>query len=403
MPPMSKLSEPILIAGGGIGGLTAALALLQRGFDVRVFEQAAELREVGAGLQLSPNALRALFGLGLEPAIRAVASEPSAKEVRLWSTGQTWKLFDLGASAVQTYGYPYFMIYRPDLHAALANAVKALSPQAIVLGASVASVAQDDQGVSVTLADGRQVRGAALVGADGVHSKTRAQLHGADRPVFSGCVAWRGVIPVEKLPADLRRPVGSNWVGPGAHVIHYPLRGGQLVNFVGIVERSDWQVESWTERGTHEECHRDFAGWHEDVHTMIECLEVPFKWALMGREPLAKWSQGRATLLGDACHPTLPFLAQGAVMAIEDGFVLARCVDQWPTDLAQAFVRYEQLRIERTSEIVRRSTENGRRFHNPALADATGAAAYVDREWSAAKVHERYDWLFRYAVDQVEV
>ena len=400
---MSTASQPILIAGAGIGGLTAALALLKRGFDVRLYEQAAELREVGAGLQLSPNALRALFNLGVEDAVRSVSSVPSGKEVRLWNTGQTWKLFDLGASAVESYGYPYFMIYRPDLHRLLADAVRALSADAVVLGAACTSFEQDDEGMTLKLTDGREVHGAALIGADGVHSRMRNQLFGADHPTFSGCLAWRGVIPIEKLPTALRRSVGSNWVGPGAHVIHYPLHGGALMNFVGIVERGDWQVESWTERGTHEECHRDFTGWHESVHTMIECLEVPFKWALMGREPLARWSHGRATLLGDACHPTLPFLAQGAAMAIEDGYVLARCIERWPSNLPQALARYEQLRLERTSEIVRRSTENGRRFHNPALADAAGAAAYVDREWSPPKVHERYDWLFRYAVDEIEL
>ncbi len=400
---MNTINKPILVSGAGIGGLTAALALLQRGFEVRVFEQATQLREVGAGLQLSPNALRALFNLGLEDAVRKVAFEPAGKEVRLWSTGQTWKLFDLGASAVETYGYPYAMIYRPDLHALLVDAVRALAPDAIVLGATCDSFVQDEESVVLQLVDGREVHGTALIGADGVHSRIRSRLFGTDKPIFSGCLAWRGVIPMEKLPASLQRPVGSNWVGPGAHVIHYPLRGGKLMNFVGIVERDDWQVESWTERGTHEECHRDFTGWHADIHTMIECLEVPFKWALMGRPPMTRWSVDRATLLGDAGHPTLPFLAQGAGMAIEDGYVLARCVAAHASNLSEAFVRYEQLRLERTAEIVRRSTENGRRFHNPELADAAGAAAYVDLEWSPSKVHERYDWLFRYAVDEVEV
>ncbi|MGV3654958.1 MAG: FAD-dependent monooxygenase, partial [Noviherbaspirillum sp.] len=304
----------VLIAGAGIGGLTAALALQKRGYQVTVCEQAAELREVGAGLQLSPNALRALYQLGLEAPLRALASEPDGKEIRLWNSGQTWKLFDLGATSVAKYGYPYYMMYRPDLHQVLADAVRAIDPAAIMLGAQCAGYEQDGEGVKLKLADGRVLEGDILVGADGVHSKIRAQLIGPGKPVFSGCRAWRGVIPMDHLPHHLRRRVGTNWVGPGAHVIHYPLHNGELMNFVGIVERDDWQVESWTQQGTHEECHADFAGWHEDVHELIRHIGVPFKWALMARDPLQRWSEGRVTLLGDACHPTLPFLAQGAVM-----------------------------------------------------------------------------------------
>lgn len=393
----------VLIAGAGIGGLTAALSLQKRGFDVQVFEQAPELREVGAGLQLSANGLRALYQLGLGNVLRAVAVEPAGKEIRLWSTGQTWKLFDLGATSVAQYGYPYFMIYRPDMHAVLADAVRANNPDAIMLGAQCTGFAQTDDGVTLNLADGREIRGDVLIGADGVHSRIRGQLSGADKPHFSGCLAWRGVIPMDRLPERLRRPVGTNWVGPGAHVIHYPLHGGELMNFVGIVERDDWQVESWTQKGTHEECHNDFKGWHEDVQELIRNVEVPFKWALMAREPLQQWSSGRVTLLGDACHPTLPFLAQGAVMAIEDGYILARCIEKYASDLPLALKQYEAARIERTSAIVTRSTENGKRFHNPALASADGAAAYVDREWAEEKVRERYDWLFRYNVDEVPV
>jgi salicylate hydroxylase len=393
----------ILIAGAGIGGLTAALALLRQGHEVLVCEQAAELREVGAGLQLSPNALRALYQLGLEQPLRAVASEPDGKEVRLWSTGQTWKLFDLGARAVAQYGYPYLMVYRPDLHKVLADGVRAMQPDAILLGAQCTGYTASEEGVCLLLADGRELHGDALIGADGVHSRIRSQLFGADQATFSGMLAWRGVIPMARLPEHLQRPVGTNWVGPGAHVIHYPLHGGELMNFVGIVERSDWQVESWTQQGSHAECHADFSGWNDDVHTLIDHIDVPFKWALMARAPLSQWSTGRVTLLGDACHPTLPFLAQGAVMAIEDGYILARCIDKFADDLPLALQRYEAARIERTTRIVLRSTENGKRFHNPALALPDGAAAYVDREWAEEKVIERYDWLFQYNVDAVPV
>ena len=393
----------ILIAGAGIGGLTAALSLLKRGYDVQVCEQASELREVGAGLQLSPNGLRALYQLGLGEALQALASEPEGKEIRLWNTGQAWKLFDLGKTSVADYGYPYFMVYRPDLHKVLADAVRAIKADAIMLGAQCVGFEQTAEGAALKLDDGRELLGDALIGADGVHSRIRRQMFGADQPTFSGCLAWRGVIPMERLPQHMRRPVGTNWVGPGAHVIHYPLHGGNLMNFVGIVERDDWRVESWTQKGTLDECHADFRGWHEDVHELISHIDVPYKWALMARPPLTRWSVGRITLLGDACHPTLPFLAQGAVMAVEDGYILGRCIERYEGNLQHALTRYEQVRIERTTSIVLRSTENGKRFHNPALASSEGATAYVDREWAEDKVRERYDWLFRYNVDDVAV
>lgn len=393
----------VLIAGAGIGGLTAALALLRRGFDVEVYEQASQLGEVGAGIQVSANGTRALHELGLKQQLETVVSLPAGKEIRLWSTGQSWKLFDLGAQSIERYGSPYYTVHRADLHNVLADAVRKAKPDAIHLNSGVLGCAQSEREATLFLSDGRSVRGDALIGADGVHSKIRQALHGADEPVFSGCVAWRGVADASQLEDRLRRPVGVNWVGPGRHVIQYPLRGGKLINFVGIVERSDWQVESWSQKGTVDECLGDFPGWHEDVHTLIRAVGTPFKWALMGRKPLPRWSEGRISLLGDACHPTLPFLAQGAVMAIEDGFVLARCFEANSGDPVRALARYENARIERTAKIVTGSAENTRRFHNPALKEPVGAQAYVDREWAEDAVKSRYDWLFRYDVAAVAV
>jgi len=390
----------IAIAGGGIGGLTAALALLRRGVNVTVFEQAPELKEVGAGLQLSPNGLRALYKLGLEEPLLRAACEPSGKEIRLWNTGQTWNLFDLGASAVQQYGYPYLMMYRPDLHTILAEAIQRLSPEALVLGARCTGFTQDDHEVRVKLADGREFSSDVLVGADGVHSTIRTQLFGADQAEYSGCVAWRGVIPMADLPNHLSRPVGTNWIGPGAHVIHYPLHGGDLMNFVGIVEKDSWIDESWTQEGTHEDMRTDFHGWHADVHALIDRIRVPYKWALMLRRPLPRWTSGRVTLLGDAAHPTLPFLAQGAVMAIEDGYVLAQAIASAEGSTSECLHAYERSRIERTTRIVEKSAENGKRFHNRELASAESAGAYVEREWAEDKVRSRYDWLFAYDVDR---
>lgn len=392
--------QKILIAGAGLGGLTAALALLRDGHQVQVFEQASQLGEVGAGLQLSANATRVLSLLDVDEAVRAVATVATGKQVRLWNTGQSWKLFDLGQQSVAEYGHPYYTLYRPDLHGVLVDAVRTIDPQAIVLGAKCVSFDAGAAGITLELADGRRFRGDLLVGADGVHSRIRQGLFGQDAPCFSGCMAWRGVIPAARLPERLREPIATNWVGPGGHVIHYALRRGEMVNFVGVVERGDWKVESWTAAGTTEECLRDFAGWNDDVQTLIRSIQQPFKWALMVREPLQQWSRGRVTLLGDACHPTLPFLAQGACMAIEDGAMLARCLRE-TADPQQALRRYEGARVERATRIVQGSAANTKRFHNPALASAEGAVAYVEREWNEARVRERYHWLFDYKVDQV--
>ncbi|MBF6616407.1 MAG: FAD-dependent monooxygenase [Candidimonas sp.] len=399
---MSK-KPSVLIAGAGLGGLTAALALLRRGYAVRVLEQASQLGEVGAGIQLSANANRVLYQLGLEQELLQVAAPAAGKRIRLWSTGQAWPLFDLGGQSVERYGYPYFTIYRADLHRVLAEAVRRLDPHAIELNAKVVRVDQTEDGVSATLQDGQTRKADLLIGADGVHSKVRSMLFGQGKATFSGTLAWRGVIPAERLPEHLRAPYGVNWVGPGAHVIHYPLRKGQLVNFVGILERDDWQQESWTDAGTVEECANDFAGWHDDVQTLIKSLDTPFKWALMLREPLRQWSVGRITLLGDACHPTLPMLASGAAMAIEDGYILARCLDEIDAPIAERLQRYEAARVERASRVVTGSAENARRFHNPALAHAEGAAQYVEQEWSEERTKERYEWLFTYNVDAVSI
>jgi salicylate hydroxylase len=386
----------IHIVGAGIGGLAAALALLRRGVPVTVHEQAPALGEIGAGVQISANGMRVLHALGLEAPLAAVAFEPAGKVVRLWSTGETWPLFDLGAESVRRYGFPYLMFHRADLHAALAAAVRALDPGAVRLGARLESLALDADGVRLDFADGKRERAAAVVGADGIHSVVRRALYGPDRPRFTGIVAWRGVFASARLAPELQRPVGVNWVGPGGHVIHYHLRRGALMNFVGVRERQDWQVESWTARGTKAEFHADFAGWHADIHAMIDCVDEPYKWALMARDPLPAWSRGPVTLLGDAAHPMLPFLAQGAVSALEDGYVLARAVAEAGGDVPAAFARYEAARRARSARMMAASATQAERFHNPALAERDAAKRYVDEQWQAERVRERYEWLFAY-------
>lgn len=400
---VTSSSPRILIVGAGIGGLCCALALIQRGFRVSVLEQAAQLGEVGAGFQVSANGVRCLADLGLASELKELATEAGGKQVRLWSTGQTWKLFDLGAESVRKYGFPYYMVYRPDLHSLMERHVRQLQPDAIRLGVKVVGVKQQDGIVELEVESGERICGEILIGADGVHSRVRGALFGKGDAQFTGCLAWRGLIPREKIPRHLQTNVGTNWIGPGAHVIHYPLRNGELMNFVGIVERSDWQVESWTERGSIEECLKDFELWHDDVHTLIWGIQQPFKWALLSRQPMPQWTTGRATLLGDAGHPTLPFLAQGAVMALEDGIVLARCLAANADRPAEALARYEELRLERTSRIVLGSAANLARFHNPLLADPVEASRYVGVEWNEQRVRERYEWLFSYDATTVDV
>ena len=393
----------ILVAGGGIGGLTAALALLRRGYTVDVYEQATELREVGAGVQISANGTRTLHELGVLQDLLKLAVETQGKEIRLWNTGQTWKLFDLGAESIKRYGFPYITVYRPDLHTVLADAVRAIRPDAIHLGCRVAGVEQQGGKVTLKLENGASATGDVLVGSDGVHSRIRKQLFGADNPHFTGVMAWRMTMPMDKLPRHMVRMVASNWVGAGGHVVHYPLHRGELMNFVGAIERDDWKVESWTTRGTLEECLGDFKGWHEDVHAMIKASPAHYKWALMVRDPMERWTEGHVTLLGDACHPMLPMLAQGAVMAIEDGYILGRAFDAYGSDIPTALAKYEAARRVRANKTVTGSAENAKRFHNPTLAHKEGAQAYVDREWSEERIAQRYEWLFTYDVTKVEV
>lgn len=389
----------LAIAGAGIAGLTTALALAVRGIDVEVFEQAGQLGELGAGLQLSPNGTRVLQQLGLADALRPLVCEASLKEIRLYSSGQRWKLFDLGEDCRTRFGAPYWMVHRGDLHRVLLDAVRASGRVRVHLQARVTQARTRGAAVALTLADGTTREADALIAADGVHSVLRNQLLGEDKARFTGLLAWRGLVPMRALPAHLRasaaEPVGTNWVGPGGHVITYPVRGATLMNVVGIVERESWTTESWTQPGSQAELQADFGHWHADVRALMGAIDQPFQWALLGRPPRAGWAQGRVCLLGDAAHPTLPFLAQGANMAIEDAAVMARCLATH-ADTEKAFVRFEALRFDRTAQIVNRSADNALRFHNPRLAEPDQAVQYIDTEWEPEKVRRRYDWLFEY-------
>ena len=392
----------IAVIGGGIGGLTTALALLNRGLDVEVYEQAARLGELGAGIQISPNGTRILHALGLEAALAAIQVPPLRKEIRHWRTGRTWNWYDLGATTQQRYGFPHVLLHRGDLHAMLVDGVRRLKPDAIHLTSRCIDVVQSADHAEVRCENGDAMRAAYVIGADGIHSKIRERLFGPSRPEFTGCVAWRAVVPMERLPADVATMVSTNWLGPRGHLLHYPIRGGELLNLLAMVERDDWQVESWTVQGTTAELAHDFSGWHADVQTIIQNVDTPYKWALMVRGPMESWSKGRVTLLGDACHPTLPFLGQGGVMAIEDAYVVAACLKKYFDDPAAAFGRYEDIRRERTSAVVRKSHANRRQAFNPVLADQE-AVVSVAEEWQQTLARERLDWLYTYDATAIAV
>ena len=363
---------------------------------MRVFEQASEFSEIGAGIQLSPNCTRVLHRLGLAKALEAGAFLPAAGQIRDWASGGTIYENELGEGLRRRYGYPYYHIHRADLIGALAKAAAAEPLISLHTGAEVRGIEQTDDGVSLS-AGGKRFRGRALVGADGIHSTVRSCLFGPEAPSFTGTVAWRSLVPAARLPEGFVRPVSSNWWGPGSHFVHYYVRRGEFVNCVCVVEKQGWERESWIERGDRAELERDFAGWHEGVQRLIGAMDPDacYKWALFDRPPMARWGKGRVTLLGDACHATLPFMAQGAAMAIEDGAVLAECLAAGG-GMAASLKRYEDLRRDRTARIQQGSRRNAEVFH------MRGEAAAERNRTVAGARGRTLDWLYRYDAFDLE-
>ena len=357
------MSLKIIIIGAGIGGTAAALALLRASFDVRVYEQVAAKTEVGAGIQLSPNATRLLQRYGLGEALKLRGVRPDAIEVRRWQDGATLSLEPLGDTIEQSYGAPYYHIHRADLLSVLSSA---LPTGVLQTGRRCMGATQTDGAVRATFEDGSHAEGDVLVGADGIHSTVRRVLFGEERPRFSGNIAYRGLAPAERIAHLGVRRNSTNWMGPGGHFVHYFVAGGKLLNFVAVSEQSSWERESWTDRGRIEDARRCYAGWHPQIHAILDAVDETFKWALFDRAPLERWSAGRITLLGDACHPMLPYMAQGAAQSIEDGASLAACLAGVSrSDIAPALQRYEALRKPRTASIQAAARGNSITFHLP--------------------------------------
>ena len=379
------------VIGGGIGGLSAALSLLQAGFDVQVYEQAPMLGEVGAGLQVSPNAARVLYRLGLADKLARTGVKPVAWHQRRFDDGRTLLRTPLAAALEAAFGFPQYQIHRADLLAALADALPA---DRVHLGHQLTDLTDRGDHVQARFANGARAELEVLVGADGIHSTVRNLLFGPQEPHFTGCVAYRGLVPADRL-ADLKLEVTAQlWMGPGRHFIHYFVRDRRLLCFVAIVEQDTWTRESWTERGHLADAQAAFAGWHPQVRAILDAADDAFRTALFDRPPLERWSVGQVTLLGDACHPMLPFIAQGAAQAIEDGATLTACLTQTGPDVPGGLRRYERLRLPRTSRLQALSAANKTRLHlpdGPQQQERDAQLATGSTDWSVGTVAWIYE------------
>lgn len=340
------------IVGAGIGGLAGAIGLRRAGHEVVVFEQARQFLRVGADINLTPNAVRAIDGLNVGAAVRETAARPSHRISRSWDSGEETSRLAMGDEAEHKYGAPQLTIHRADLLAALAGAFPAESVQ---FGKCAREIVQDGQGVQVRFADGAQERVDALIGADGIHSVVRSAMFGAETPRFTGVVAFRAVVPAARLAGVPNLQAFTKWWGPNpeSQIVTFPLNRGRDIFIFATTAQDTWTEESWTTPGNVDELRGFYAGFHPDARALLDACDEVMKTALYERDPLPTWVQGRLALLGDACHPMMPFMAQGAGMAIEDGVVLGRQLAgvTRADDINAALLRYQSLRLERTSQI----------------------------------------------------
>ena len=388
----------IAVIGAGLGGLAAGVALRQAGFDVDVYEQAPELTEIGGGINLGPNAVRVLYRLGLRPALDREAVRPLSTHQRRWQDGRTLQLAPLNPRCEELYGAPHLTVHRADLLAIIASG---FAPERLHLGHRLVGLSDKGDRVEAWFENSVRMTADVVIGADGINSTVRAALLGEEAPRFAGCVAYRGLVPVERI-ADLGLELGSqSWVGPGGHFVHYFVSRGRLLNFVGWTEHDTWSREDWTDRATIGRALQAFAGWHPQLRRIIGAADTCFIWALFDREPLPRWSIGRITLLGDACHPMYPFMGQGAAQAMEDGATLAACLSAAGGGVPDvALRRYEELRRPRVTRLQEMSRANKTRFHLP---DGPAQEAR-DAEWARAgdRSPDALRWLYEFDAGAVE-
>ncbi len=372
---------PIIVAGGGIGGLAAAYALSLKGFAVRVIEQSPEFKEVGAGIQLGPNIFRSLQKIGLKDAVLADAHQPPGQEMRDALTGELITRMPLGDASFQRFKQPYAVTHRADLHAVFLNACRASHLVTLENNRKVADYEDGDGGVTVTLGGGERVQGCALLGCDGMWSAIREKIVGDGKPRVSGHIAYRAVLKREDVPDDLWRPDIVLWAGPRTHFVHYPLRRGELFNLVAVFH-SDTYVEGWNAEADKDELFKRFKGQRPEVLRLLERIETWRMWVLCDREPVKDWSRGHVALLGDAAHPMLQYLAQGACQATEDAVELADRAAAQPDDLPAAFRAYQESRYLRTGRVQLMARVYGEFYH------ARGVTAELRNQMLRARTPE---------------
>ena len=382
-----SMGRDVIVAGAGIGGLTAALALQRAGHRVRVFEKAASLGEVGAGVMLTPNATRVLRQLGLGATVATHGVVPRFTAVRDHASGRTLSQTEIGAASERRHGAPNYYIHRSDLHRILVEAVRGNDPDCITVGAGLLNLTEGQSGVTAHFAGGGVAEGEALIGADGIKSRVREIVAPDAATRFTGNVAWRGLVPAKRIRPELRQPESIIWVGPQRHVVCYGVRNGTLFNYVALAEQAAWQDEGWTVPARLADVIAEFAGWHPDIADIIRETppETCFKWGLFDRPPLPRWSTDRVTLLGDAAHPMLPFLGQGAALAIEDGAALAYFLSRGEA-LGAALAAYQAGRRDRTIWVQAQARANQNLYHDRAAA----ARFAEDRELRARALYD-YD------------
>jgi salicylate hydroxylase len=389
-------SDGILIAGAGIGGLTAALALAQRGIGVKLFDQAEKLEETGAGIQLSPNATRVLIALRLADRLKPAIVEPAVIRLRSGRSGREIATLPLGATTSARYGAPYWVIHRADLQKVLLEAVAAEPRIALTLGAKVDDFTLDAAGVRARVNCGgaaREHRGSALIGADGLWSTIRARLGGSKSPRLSGRTAWRTVAPAEVVEPQYLEPVVNLWLGTGWHLVHYPIRAKAAVNIVWVM-RDTWESTAWTTNVDRTDLSIRSSGLPREAAIFVQGTGDWQKWTLCDRAPSWSWGKGLVTLIGDAAHPMLPFLAQGAATAIEDAAVLARELARSPLDPAGGLRRYEQARQTRTARIQRAARRSDFTYH---LGEpAASIRDTILRGLGGERLLAQHDWIYQW-------